>query len=1734
MTSDTNWLFVLKRVNMPGEHTLDKVDHAYTCGRAKTSQIMCISLEVSRHHCIFFRKKNEVYVTDLKSSNGLYINGIRQEPSEMIKLYPNEIIGIGCSELVNIDESMFVFKLTVIPQSPDSTNIRNSIDLPDTTLIVENSNNDNSNGIIKRKRVQNCNAIILPPKIPRLAQTNTILENVPIEVESDKDENSLVDSDVEILHTSLNNSALIQTSESLSKPTNKTSISNLSKNQRLDATESSNNNRETNPDPPPVDNRKKLVKLLASHTKRLSVPSAYERVPSVLNGNDKEGEIYIFDEARQKSVAQIQEPSKYNLVHSDNVERQVKVNKNCDLTSGAIEANNMKSIKHNVKSVNRCSGQSNVSGTEKPNDEETVSVTKDYDTIHSQLPSTFVRNEEVFIKQENELQLTDNDKNKILSPIKLKQVQPVIRTTFSENDVVNLSDSEDDIFPCSQLFDVGYGMDVSIKNELEEEPTEAENERLTASMHDDLNSVISLSDSEDENNNAWLRRLSQSQKLEDETDVRKVDDIKTEVTVVEPVVKSSSATARNEETNEKEITHERKTAGPLKMESVLNQVLLPLLRLERIDIPDNRSYKLTEDIKKHSAETDNLQKKDAEEKIMNKTGVISSKKKELLRKKVSEIEAPHLPPKRSRNCNKVIEGLERSERYSKLASTSKEQKEEQRRLEKLERREHAKEEKYRKQRHKWADCLPPHRLGSTQKLKFLSREEKEALSNDRKEKLKKIAIMEKRLSLEENQEKKRPVSKPKAKMTAKSRNDFLVEETISAIKPEDLLKLSKPLSSEILPKGVPSNDQNSSKSIKNPEASTEALTQLQNKRTLNNICNLGRIPKKSNMNIENDGAALNENRPEKTIEPKDTGLKDKSSGELTKADRKERSVPPGTNTQLPIKKSKKRVTFSEVLKTVREYEIDETNVLKRLVGKDAPMPRDKVVNTPVHSNSLYDEFLLRIFFWSPVWLEEQKRLKTTPPVINVDKELNQMLTSYRAYEEYYRTITPLLLIEIWCGITKEYQSEQICRRTFVCSIVENSVSRVTLSHNICFTSLMIALLVSKEDMRLTTHPVYGDLVMIEYAYNHEKKGQSFHRVFGFVTQVDSRPLTSQTRFNKALLQHEKNAHALNTYTVLTRPLTNNILVNRFIRLRTVSYLRSTLRMVKALQYLPNSPLMNQILSPKLDMYKLPDVISAEPLVTEDKLNQKQMEAVVKITQAVVQKESKLCLIHGPPGTGKSRVIVNIIMQILYGSNRYTTSVGNPFKILVCAPTNAAIDEIVLRLLDIRSNIKQKGKMKPFRMVRIGRAETMHPLVKDISVSTLADRDLRKTATTSNNVSPQSVQDEKALLELKINTIKCQLTSISIDETYKRNLNMKLEDIVARYDSLVKPRLHMSAEEHRRLHRSAENRLLEYANIITCTLTSCCTNQMETIFGTNKNKISVCIVDEATQSSEPETLIPLMLGVNTMILVGDPDQLPATIISPEAKKFGLGRSLFSRVQSAFDVYPDNPVIMLNTQYRMQPDICCWPNKFFYGGKLVNGVECDDKFPFYSYRILDLKTNQNNDNFSNDNEADFIANVIYSMLTSTNLEKWNSCISCGILTPYNNQKVVIQTKIKQKISSLSEVIKKKIKIEINTVDGFQGQERDIILMSCVRSQKIGFLSDKQRLCVALTRAKHCLIICGNFNVFKRDDMWSSLLSNAKSRKMYFKVNAKAEPPEIRSYIVRHIPEPYDSRTGTGNIG
>ncbi|KAL6257996.1 hypothetical protein P5V15_011591 [Pogonomyrmex californicus] len=1159
-------------------------------------------------------------------------------------------------------------------------------------------------------------------------------------------------------------------------------------------------------------------------------------------------------------------------------------------------------------------------------------------------------------------------------------------------------------------------------------------------------------------------------------------------------------------------------------------------------------------------------RQDIAQKLNEQTPSLESVREKITKKSTAKrlipvIEAPNLPVRRrsriDHNKDKATEVRDTSrsrltEQENKMSNLK----------DKLNDAFYSKERKRHKKRSKSYDR---HSLSETKFGSSISKDEKKIIIEKRKEKLKEIAAEKKMLSAADssNVKQDRRIAKPRAKMSLKNRGDFLVPEE----EPETSKSLPEAKSAEV-PKSNPNRSNKQSTDNADVTKSTTSkrhthkshekthiskdtvsniVTSLQQSLHLNNMDTI-QAPTKNTLDLK----ASDDNKKKyssskssmkKRIENSDPIAK--SSSDLHSIERtpshcetsrenflivqKENRSPGSLKSILEKReksraesKKKKKVSFLDKI-DVREYEIDQNNNFKKLTWKDAPIPTNKLAKAPaatphVESTPKLEEFLLRIFKWKPVWLEEQRYLKNVDPPIVDEDELQPMKLSYDSYKQYYEVAMPLLLLEIWYTMTKDLDTVQKKSRrcTMMCSVVQNSITRTPIpSTELFLTTLMLEVLITEEQYKQEIHPIFGDLVYLEYVIQENGKFKC-HRIFAYVTNSHTMIITNFTHYNRDLRNYVKNPYAVITYTLLTRPLEHDILVNRIHRVRAVTYLRASIRMVQALQYLPQSPLLELIVSPKIQSYQLQssnEQYTSSSLVTKENLNLKQLEAVFKVTNTVLNKEAKLCFIQGPPGTGKSKVIVNLVTQILYGEQRDN---NKSLKILVCAPSNAAIDEIVLRLLNVRSILKQKNR---FNMVRIGRSESMHPTARNISVSELAKRHLERFVRREKEAFLNGGADP-AVLRSHINSYQNELKNIQEEnEEKKKELTNKLFDTSIEYELFKygKPISQLNSKERSKSQRLSENRILMGADIIACTLSSCYTQQMESIFGGHKDRISVCIVDEATQSCEAETLIPLMLGVNTLVLVGDPNQLPATILSQRAKKLGLDQSIFSRMQNIFGSKSNSPIIMLDTQYRMEYAISYWPNNYFYQGKLKNATDYRATFPFHSYRVLHHTFKQNDDKFTNTTEAEFVANMIFAMFMFVKWEETDSTISLGVLTPYNNQKTLVQKKINDKVSSVPDSIKKRINIEVNTVDGFQGQERDIIIMSCVRSSGIGFMSDKQRLCVALTRAKHSLILCGNFNTFM-DPMWKALLADARGRGIFCNVDANASPAIIRKFVVR----------------
>lgn len=273
--------------------------------------------------------------------------------------------------------------------------------------------------------------------------------------------------------------------------------------------------------------------------------------------------------------------------------------------------------------------------------------------------------------------------------------------------------------------------------------------------------------------------------------------------------------------------------------------------------------------------------------------------------------------------------------------------------------------------------------------------------------------------------------------------------------------------------------------------------------------------------------------------------------------------------------------------------------------------------------------------------------------------------------------------------------------------------------------------------------------------------------------------------------------------------------------------------------------------------------------------------------------------------------------------------------------------------------------------------------------------------------------------------------------------------------------------------TAKRALLRSADVVCCT----CVTAGQQLF--NDFSFPFVLIDEAVQSTEPLSLIPCAYGASKLIMVGDHKQLGPTILCEEAAKAGLRRSLFERLIQ-IGIKP----FLLNTQYRMHPDLCMFPSEYFYDGQLRTGAVIPKRldFPTNFFYVCHGKeeVSQSGTSFLNRAEALMVENVIRFLFKKGVREQ-----QIGVITPYEGQRSYILGSIFGNEPG---------NLEIANVDAFQGREKDFIIVSLVRSNSfngIGFVADKRRMNVALTRAKYGLAIVGNPFTFSKNKMWNELL-------------------------------------------
>ncbi|KAK7400973.1 hypothetical protein VNO78_12282 [Psophocarpus tetragonolobus] len=283
----------------------------------------------------------------------------------------------------------------------------------------------------------------------------------------------------------------------------------------------------------------------------------------------------------------------------------------------------------------------------------------------------------------------------------------------------------------------------------------------------------------------------------------------------------------------------------------------------------------------------------------------------------------------------------------------------------------------------------------------------------------------------------------------------------------------------------------------------------------------------------------------------------------------------------------------------------------------------------------------------------------------------------------------------------------------------------------------------------------------------------------------------------------------------------------------------------------------------------------------------------------------------------------------------------------------------------------------------------------------------------------------------------------------------------------------------------------------------------------KKPLNIVVIDEAAQLKDCESMIPLLLpGISHAILVGDERQLPAMVRSNVSNDAGFGRSLFQRLSSL-----GYPKYILNMQHRMHPKISSFPNSYFYHNQVQNApnVERNDygkqylpgpMFGPYSFINVRGGKEQFDDagiSYRNMAEVAVVMTILKKLhkawLTSKNK------LSVGIVSPYAGQVAAIQNKLRNIHETFDG-----FSVDVKSVDGFQGGEKDVIILSTVRTHNrtsLQFISSPQRTNVALTRARHCLWIVGNERALtNNENVWKAIVLDAMNRKCFFHADQEEE--------------------------
>ena len=449
-----------------------------------------------------------------------------------------------------------------------------------------------------------------------------------------------------------------------------------------------------------------------------------------------------------------------------------------------------------------------------------------------------------------------------------------------------------------------------------------------------------------------------------------------------------------------------------------------------------------------------------------------------------------------------------------------------------------------------------------------------------------------------------------------------------------------------------------------------------------------------------------------------------------------------------------------------------------------------------------------------------------------------------------------------------------------------------------------------------------------------------------------------------------------------------------------------------------------------------------------KLNTKQQSAVDKILAA-----QELAIVHGPPGTGKTTTLVQAIKAMIKQDHQ---------QILVVAPSNTAVDLLSEKLADEGLNVLRVGNparvSEKLMSLTVDYKMAAHPSMKEI-------KNLKKQAGEFKNMAHK----------------------------YKRNFG-KAEQEQRR---ALFSEAHKMMKEVGNTEQYIIDDLVNKAQVVTATLVGA---NHYTIRG---RKFHTVVIDEAGQALEPACWIPI-LKAKKVVFAGDHCQLSPTIKSNLAAKNGLSTTL---LEKSVALHPE-AVVLLEEQYRMNEIIMGYSSKIFYENKLkahesvAHRLLAADEpaLAFIDTAGCGFEEKSEGTSTVNPEEAVFLLKHLTQLVQKLALiYTVEHFPSVAIIAPYKQQIYVL----KDLLLNAPELQVYAAHITVNTIDSFQGQERDIVYISLTRSNAdsiIGFLSDVRRMNVAMTRAKKKLVVIGDSATLSKSDFYAGFIGYAEERNAY----------------------------------